>query len=240
MENIMSTDIYPTKNDDYSEELLKLMIKKHMKVGIKYLCKTVEEDHIKYPGSGKDWKKILKEHGKEHVRTKIIFTTHSKSEFRKVGEMLSDKWNIVESKDWANRIKETGDGARGSQTEETKAKKSAAQLKSYEENPERAKNVSNGKIKYYEDPKNREEARVIQTKRFEDPEERKKISDGQRRRYEDPANRKITSAAQKKRFEDSKEREKTGRNSATVHSNKRAAKSVEFVDVLREACRNHK
>lgn len=114
----MSNTIYSV-NKDYSEKPLKLMIKKHMLVGIKYLCKTTQEDHNSYKGSGHKWLRILKEHGRDHVRTKVIFTTHSRSEFTTVGRMLSEKWDIVNSSDWANLIPETGGGE---MTEEIKAK----------------------------------------------------------------------------------------------------------------------
>jgi hypothetical protein len=125
----MPTSIYTSKDKDHSEKPLKLMIKKHMLVGIKYLCKTVREDHNKYRGSGKYWKNILKKHGEEHVRTKLIFTTHSKSEFRRVGLLLSERWDIVDSNDWANLMPEGGEGGgvKGlKRTEEWKAKQSAA------------------------------------------------------------------------------------------------------------------
>ena len=210
MENIMSTSIYLTKTDDHSEELLKLMIKKHMKVGIKYLCKTIREDHNKYPGSGTDWEKILEEHGKEHVKTKVIFTTHSKSEFKKVAEMLSDKWDIVNSKDWANKKKEVGDGgSNGPISEETKAKQSAAHLKRYEDPKERKKS-SDAQLKAHEEnPEIKERKSAAQTKRYEDPKARKKTRDAMLKRYEDPKEREKTSAANIKRYEDPKERKKT-------------------------------
>jgi len=229
MENIMSTSIYLTKTDDHSEELLKLMIKKHMKVGIKYLCKTIQEDHNKYPGSGTGWKEILEEHGKEHVKTKVIFTTHSKSEFKKVAEMLSDKWDIVNSKDWANKKKEVGDGgSNGPISEETKAKQSAAhlkryedpkerkkssdaQLKAHEENPEIKERKSAAQLKSYEE--NPERAKNISAaikKRYEDPKERKKSSDAQLKAHEEnPEIKERKSAAQTKRYEDPKARKKT-------------------------------
>ena len=189
----MLTDIYHTKND-HSEKLLKLMIKKHMLVGIKYLCKTDREDHHKYKGSGKHWKNILKEHGSEHVRTRVIFTTHSRSEFRKVGETLSNKWNIVESKDWANLIPETGHGGGGKHTEERKKRQSIA-LKG-RTNPNKGKTFSR-------------EAR----------DNMSKSQMGNKTRLN------------KKHKKSSKDR--IGIKSANSWSNKRAAKSVKFVEVLR-------
>jgi hypothetical protein len=288
----MSTDIYPTK-DDHSEELLKLMIKKHMRVGIKYLCKTSKEDHNKYPGSGTVWKEILKEHGKEHVKTKVIFTSHSKSEFKKVAIMLSEKWDIVESKDWANKIKENGFGGGGPASEETKQKisdfqlkryedskerkktsdailkaheenpeikerKSAAQLKHHAEHPERAeasskslsevertdewcKNIAAAQTERWKDPKERERQSAALTKYNEDPKNRERNREAQLKyNKEHPEKAQEHSDALKKFYDDPEKRAERSRSQANVLSNKRAAKSVEFVDVLREACRNHK
>jgi hypothetical protein len=129
----MPASIYTSTEEDHSEKPLKLMIKKHMLVGIKYLCKTVREDHNAYSGSGTRWNNILNKYGKDHVRTRVIFTTHSKSEFKRVGLLLSEQWDIVDSNDWANLVPENGDGGGGviggkmpPRTEEWKAKQSAA------------------------------------------------------------------------------------------------------------------
>ena len=131
----MPTSIYTSKDKDHSEKPLKLMIKKHMLVGIKYLCKTIRENHDAYSGSGTRWNNILNKYGKDHVRTRVIFTTHSKSEFKRVGLLLSEQWDIVDSNDWANLVPENGDGGGGviggkmpPRTEQWKARQRAAKI----------------------------------------------------------------------------------------------------------------
>jgi len=85
--------------------------KTHLKTGLKYLGKT-EQDPFKYPGSGIDWKKHLKEHGNDVV-TEIIKECNSKEEFTKWGRFYSELWNVAKSDEWANRIAETGGSDRG-------------------------------------------------------------------------------------------------------------------------------
>lgn len=68
------------------------------------------QDPFTYLGSGVDWKGHLKEHGEEHT-TEIIRECKSNKELNKWGRYYSDLWNVAESKDWANRIPETGGGA---------------------------------------------------------------------------------------------------------------------------------
>lgn len=125
--------------NDYSAKPIKLIIKKHKKTGLKYLCKTIRENHNKYLGSGVEWRNHLHEHGYE-IMTRVIFRTHSKSEFRKVAEMLSHKWNIVESNEWANMVIENGAGSSKKNkvvSEETKRKQSESRLKFVEKEKKR-------------------------------------------------------------------------------------------------------
>lgn len=89
--------------------IIYLCVKTHSKTGLKYLCKTIQ-DPFKYCGSGVDWKKHLKEHGKEHT-TKIIKECASHSELAKWGRYFSHIWNVADSNEWANRIPETGAGS---------------------------------------------------------------------------------------------------------------------------------
>jgi len=88
--------------------IIYLCIKTHSKTGLKYLCKTIK-DPYKYCGSGVDWKKHLKEYGKEHT-TKILKECKSHSELSYWGRYYSDLWNVSSSSEWANRIPETGAG----------------------------------------------------------------------------------------------------------------------------------
>lgn len=85
-----------------------LYVKTHTITGLKYLGKTTR-DPFNYNGSGVDWKTHLKEHGEEHT-TEIIKVCKSKKELNEWGRYYSKLWNVAESKDWANRIPETGGG----------------------------------------------------------------------------------------------------------------------------------
>lgn len=88
--------------------MIYLYKKTHNKTGLKYLGKT-SQDPYKYKGSGLYWKRHLKEHGND-VSTEILFQTEDKEEFKKVALDYSNKFNIVESEDWANFREETGHG----------------------------------------------------------------------------------------------------------------------------------
>lgn len=88
-----------------------LYIKTHTKTGLKYLGKTTKDPYT-YLGSGVNWKKHLKENGKEHT-TEIIAECESNIELNKLGRYYSELHNVVESEDWANIIPETGGGSCG-------------------------------------------------------------------------------------------------------------------------------
>jgi hypothetical protein len=85
-----------------------LYVKTHNVTGLKYLGKTTK-DPLKYTGSGKYWLKHLKKHGND-VTTEVIFTTNSIEKFKEFSINYSIQNNIVESKEWANLILETGSG----------------------------------------------------------------------------------------------------------------------------------
>ena len=89
-----------------------LMIKTHNKTGLKYLCKTSTSDPAhpyKYKGSGKYWKRHLQTHGKD-ITTEVIGEYTDKQEFIRNAIYFSERYNVVESDDWANLIPERGDG----------------------------------------------------------------------------------------------------------------------------------
>jgi hypothetical protein len=83
--------------------------KTHRKTGLQYLGKTTRPNPYTYAGSGIDWVSHLKEFGRD-FETEILLTTTDKEELIQQGRYYSDLWNIVESKEWANRIPETGGG----------------------------------------------------------------------------------------------------------------------------------
>ena len=84
-----------------------LMIKQHNQTGLKYFCKTVKQDPLKYNGSGKRWLNHLKVHGND-VSTIWCQLFESKDELTQYALAFSTENNIVESKDWANLCFENG------------------------------------------------------------------------------------------------------------------------------------
>jgi len=98
-----------------------LMIKEIEQTGLKYLCKRKmnlndPEDHLRYKGSGKLWRRTLKAHP-EYTVTTVVLGIFNKEDLIKWGQYYSDLYNIVESKQWANLIKELGDGGDTSSTD---------------------------------------------------------------------------------------------------------------------------
>lgn len=88
-----------------------LYVKTHNKTGLKYLGQTKQSNPHKYPGSGKSWKSHLKEYGYDYT-TEILQESQSKEEIATWGRYYSTLWDIVNSNTWANRIPETGGGAK--------------------------------------------------------------------------------------------------------------------------------
>lgn len=86
-----------------------LYVKTHNKTGLKYLGKTISNDPYLYQGSGTVWKRHIKKHGYD-VTTEILLETDNPEELKEAGIYYSNLWNIVESKDFANLIPETGNG----------------------------------------------------------------------------------------------------------------------------------
>jgi hypothetical protein len=97
-----------------------LLIKEIEQTGLKYLCKRKQykdpTDHIKYKGSGKLWRRIIKSHPEYTIKTTVL-GLFSSEELKDKGEYYSDIFNVVESKEWANLIKEVGDGGDTSKTQ---------------------------------------------------------------------------------------------------------------------------
>lgn len=111
-----------------------LYVKTHNKTGLKYLGKTIQNPY-EYKGSGTIWRRHIKKHGYD-VTTKILYQTECKDEFCKVAKEYSKKFNIVESKEWANIVPEQGDGGDTSHSENWKkamANKESTKGKTYEE-----------------------------------------------------------------------------------------------------------
>lgn len=87
----------------------KLMIKTHLLTDMKYLCVTIKDNYHSYSGSGRAWKKHLKEHGNLQ-KTQLVFETNDKLEFSKKCLEKSIEFDIVNSPEWANLIFEYGAG----------------------------------------------------------------------------------------------------------------------------------
>jgi hypothetical protein len=89
-----------------------LMLKIHNITGLKYLCKcsTTDESYCyKYNGSGKYWKRHLKRHGID-ITTHILGVYDTNEALAEMGEHYSKILDVVESKEYANLIPETGQG----------------------------------------------------------------------------------------------------------------------------------
>lgn len=91
-------------------EVINLYVKEHTKTKLKYFGKTIRKDPQKYLGSGVLWRKHINKHGKEYVKTLEVWSFDSISEANAFALNFSERFNIVESKDWANLIDETGVG----------------------------------------------------------------------------------------------------------------------------------
>jgi hypothetical protein len=89
-----------------------ILLKTHNVTGKKYLCRHVTEDEntcYTYLGSGTYWKKHLETHGND-ISTEIVAKCNSYEEAKTIGIHYSEKWNIVESKEFANLVPENGQG----------------------------------------------------------------------------------------------------------------------------------
>jgi hypothetical protein len=93
-----------------------LYVKTHNKTGLKYFGKTTRKDPHKYPGSGKHWISHLEKHGYDY-KTEIYGIYSDREECLKSAIEFSEKYNIVESKEWANLRVESLDGGDTSKTQ---------------------------------------------------------------------------------------------------------------------------
>lgn len=91
---------------------LYLMVKKHKLTGLKYLCKKIthsDKKAINYLGSGSYWRNHINKNGKlieTEILIKLPITDIKK--FELLCLEFSEKFNIVESDEWANLIPENG------------------------------------------------------------------------------------------------------------------------------------
>jgi len=99
-----------------------LYVKTHNKTGLKYLGFT-KQNPQKYKGSGTYWKRHLLVHGSD-VSTEVLLESESHSIIKHWGIYYSDKWDIVNSKNWANLKPESGEGGASPRSADTKEKNS--------------------------------------------------------------------------------------------------------------------
>lgn len=117
-----SPDIYKRINDNAIAKFKPtwLYVKQHSITGIMYFGKTTKVNKY-YRGSGKDWLPHINEHGTEYVVTlwEELFTDiYDLVDF---ATFFSEFHDIVNSKLWANRVKENGlSGGNSGHSEETK------------------------------------------------------------------------------------------------------------------------
>jgi hypothetical protein len=101
-------------------------------LGLNYLGITTRNDPYKYMGSGKVWKLHIKKHklSFKDISTTILFQSYDMDEIREKGIYYSELYDIVNTKQWANLIPETGEGCfKAKLTEEHKQKIAQASLK---------------------------------------------------------------------------------------------------------------
>lgn len=94
--------------------MYKLMIKRHVETGLKYLCSTkvTGKAFDAYTGSGSFWKKHLKANGRS-ISTEVIFETEDYDVFQIECYNKSIEFDVVASNEWANLIPESGCGIKG-------------------------------------------------------------------------------------------------------------------------------
>ncbi len=83
---------------------------KESPLGLKYLGVTIQNPY-KYYGSGLYWRKHLSFHkfGLKDIKTTILLETEDKDEIKFWGMYYSKIYNVVEDKNWANLIPESGE-----------------------------------------------------------------------------------------------------------------------------------
>jgi hypothetical protein len=86
-----------------------LYLKTHNITGLKYLGKHYGKNPYTYQGSGQYWKRHIRKYGYD-VTTDILLETTDPEEIKKAGILYSEKWDIVNSDQFANLTAETGTG----------------------------------------------------------------------------------------------------------------------------------
>lgn len=87
----------------------KLMIKRCLRTGLFYLCKTTAVDPYKYNGSGTRWKRHINAH-QSWIVTCVIGEYDTPEDLAMWGLYYSIYYNVVQSPEWANLTEERGSG----------------------------------------------------------------------------------------------------------------------------------
>lgn len=106
------------------------MLKQHKVTGKKYLCYhngTVDSCY-KYTGSGTYWQNHIRKHGKK-ISTIILVETDDKEKIKIEGLRYSDLWNVVESDEFANLVREDGSGGHEAMQAQDVRRRAAESLK---------------------------------------------------------------------------------------------------------------
>lgn len=84
---------------------------KESPLGLLYLGKT-EQNPYKYKGSGKQWRRHLKDNNlsADQIKTYVLYETTSKEDLEALCRIYSDLLNVAKDNKWANMKKEIGDG----------------------------------------------------------------------------------------------------------------------------------
>jgi len=85
-----------------------LYIKQHEVTGLQYFGKTTRKNVEGYLGSGKHWKRHIRKHGTNYVKTTWYMLFTNSVDLTAFALKFSQDNDIVESKEWANLIEENG------------------------------------------------------------------------------------------------------------------------------------
>jgi hypothetical protein len=85
----------------------RLMIKKHSITGLLYFCKSIRKDVENYLGSGGEWRKHLKENGR-NVKNLWVSDWYYDESIKEDAINFSIMHDIVNSDIWANKCLENG------------------------------------------------------------------------------------------------------------------------------------
>lgn len=122
--------------------------------GLKYFGKTISNP-FKYNGSGKLWKKHIKQYGKEHIKTLEIWGFDDQELCTEFALKFSEEHNIVKSIKWANIVPEKGKDGGNSINRICSLKTRIKMSQNRPRGPSGKKWFNNGKIEKFDLPENK-------------------------------------------------------------------------------------